>query len=352
MSEADVPETHDSLPGYLAPAMTETVHGHGENETFLAKAYRSGKLHHALIFSGRQGIGKASFAFQFARYIVENPDPKSAPDGFGAAKNTSTVRQMAVGAHPQLLHLTRPLDVKTGKFRTQLTIEETKRIGRFLTRTIADNGYRVVIVDPVNDMNASAANALLKNLEEPTPRTIFILISHASGRLLPTIRSRCLMVPFHPLDDQPMRETLSDLGISERIQSQELEMLISLCEGSPRLAAMLADGGGLEIMKAADVVVSNKQFDLPAAMKIGDALAGRDSETLFELLTDQLMNQLASRARASAKASAHRSGQLANLHQMLTQKIAEATRYNLDRKQLVCAVLHQLHDATNGAAAG
>lgn len=352
MSEVDVPEAHDSLPGYPAPAMTETVHGHDEHEAFLTRAYRSGKLHHALIFSGRQGIGKATFAFQFARYIVENPDPSSAPEQFGTKKNQSVARQMASGAHPQLLHLTRPMDAKTGKFRTQLTIEETKRIGRFLTRTVADSGYRVVIVDPVNDMNASAANALLKNLEEPTPRTVFILVSHASGRLLPTIRSRCLIVPFHPLEAQPMRETLTDLGIAERIHGAELETLLSLAEGSPRLAAMLADGGGLEIMKAADAVVSNRKFDLTAAMKIGDALGGRDSETLFELFIDQMMNQLAIRAHSAASANPRHAGLLAVIHQRLTLKIAEAIRYNLDRKQLVCAVLQQLNDASTGAAAG
>ena len=105
-------------------------------------------------------------------------------------------------------------------------------------------------------------------------------------------------------------------------------------------------------MKAADAVVSNMGFDLPAAMKIGEALAGRDSETLFELFIDQQMNQLATRARSSAAGNPQQSGQMADLHQRLTLKIAEATRYNLDRKQLVCAVLQQLHDASNGAAAG
>ena len=176
MNEMDLPEAHDSLPGYPAPAAAVDVLGHEAHEESLAKAYRAGKLHHALIFSGPQGIGKATFAFQFARYIIENPNLKSTPAMFGEAEDNSIVRQIAAGAHPQVLHLTRPLDVKTGKFKTQLTVEETKRIGRFLTRTVAGNGHRIVIVDPVNDMNASAANALLKNLEEPTPRTLLTMM--------------------------------------------------------------------------------------------------------------------------------------------------------------------------------
>lgn len=352
MSDADLPETHDSLPGYPAPAAADAVLGHDVLEANLAKAYRAGKLHHALIFSGLQGIGKATFAFQFARYIIDNPDPKTAPAMFGKASSGSVARQIAVGAHPQVLHLTRPLDVKTGKFKTQLTVEETKRIGRFLTRTVAGNGHRIVIVDPVNDMNASAANALLKNLEEPTPRTVFLLISHAAGRLLPTIRSRCLLMPFQPLGDDKMGEVLAGLGIAGRVQGADFEALLSMAEGSPRLAAMLADGGGLEIMKAAEAVLAQKTFDFSGALKISEALGARDSDMLFGLFTDQMLKQLADRASSAANDSAQQAKRLANWHLSLTAKIAESVEYNLDRKQLVSMVLRQLHLAANGGSAG
>lgn len=352
MSEPDLQPLFDSLPGYPPPAMAGTVHGHGDNEVFLARAYKSGKLHHALIFNGRQGIGKSAFAFQLARHIISNPDPSKAPERFAADNGSSLARQLATGAHPQVLHLTRPLDQKTGKFRTQLTTEETKRIGRFLTRTVADNGYRVVIVDSVNDMNTSASNALLKNLEEPTPRTLFVLISHASGRLLPTIRSRCLVVPFQPLAADAMDAALSDLGIAGRFSSADYRTLLTLSEGSPRLAAMLADAGGLEIMKAVESVISQKQYDLSAAMKIGEALAGRDSEMLFDLVAEQLMNALAAQAKTAVSNSVAQSIQHAQLHQHLTGKIAETVRYNLDRKQLVASILQQLHTVGNSAAAG
>jgi DNA polymerase-3 subunit delta' len=352
MSDFDLPETHDSLPGYPAPASAETVFGHAEIESGLAKAYRSGKLHHALLFSGPQGIGKATFAFQFARHIIANPDPVMAPATFGITADNAQVRQIASGAHPQVLHLTRPLDSKTGKFKTQLTVDETKRIGRFLTRTVAGNGHRIVIVDPINDMNAYAANALLKNLEEPTPRTVFILISHAAGRLLPTIRSRCLLIPFQPLDGDTMRHVLTGLGIAERMQGADFEALLAMSEGSPRLAAMLADGGGLEIMRAAEAVLAQKTFDFTASAKIADALGGRDSDMLFGLFTDQMLKQLADRSRLAARQDPQGARRLAVWHHVLSDKIAESVEYNLDRKQLVSSLLRQLHHAANGGSAG
>lgn len=352
MIEADLPEAHDSLPGYPPPAAAGRVYGHADTESALVKAYRSGKLHHALIFSGMRGIGKATLAFQFARHIIANPDPQHAPVAFEPSEDSALARQIATGAHPQVLHLTRPLDAKTGKFKTQLTVEETKRIGRFLTRTVAGNGHRIVIVDPVNDMNASAANALLKNLEEPTPRTLFILISHAAGRLLPTIRSRCLLIPFQPLDEDNMRVVMSDLGIDARVQAENFQSLLALSEGSPRLAAMLADGGGLEIIRAANEVISKKTFDVSASLKIGEALGGRDSDMLFGLFTDLLMKQLADQARITVDENPRQAGHLVNWHQLISAKITESVEYNLDRKQLVWSMLHQMHQAANGVRPG
>ena len=158
----------------------------------LAAAYRSGKLSHALLLAGPQGIGKATLAFHLARHLLRHPSPETAPDELeGPDTASSLFRQIATGAHPSVLHLTRPMNEKTKSFKTVVTVDEVRRINRFLSLTSHDGSYRVVIVDPADDMNTNAANALLKNLEEPPSRTLFILITHSIGRLLPTIRSRC-----------------------------------------------------------------------------------------------------------------------------------------------------------------
>src|SRR5690606_35641741 len=186
---------------------------HSEARGLLASAIDAGKLHHALLLAGPQGIGKATLSFHLAYHLFSNrrtegegvflADPDPASQAF---------RLIAQGAHPSLLHLTRPFMEKERKFRTVITVEEIRRLSRFLSMTSFDGGYRVVIVDPAEDMNTSAANALLKSLEEPPPRTIFILITHSPGRLLPTIRSRCQTMRLQPLDNDLLADLLARLG--------------------------------------------------------------------------------------------------------------------------------------------
>ncbi len=348
MSESDAVQNHDSLPGYPAPSEAERVFGHESQASFLASAYRSGKLHHALLFAGAPGIGKATLAFQFARHVIGNPNWRNASTAFEPDQTGAVARQIAIGAHPQLLYLTRPVDQKTGKHKTQLTIDETRRISHFLSRTVADNGYRIVIVDPVNDMNASAANALLKNLEEPTPRTIFILIAHSSGRLLPTIRSRCLQLRFSPLSDEDMATTLEHIGVRQKLGDEQMSKLIAQSEGSPRTAAMLADGGGLEIIETVQKVITAARFDAAQALKIGEAVSARDAEPLYLLLIDHLLGMAAKMAGEAAATDTVRAASLSSLHSALTEKVSESLRFNLDRRQTMVEVLHGLHGTGAG----
>ena len=352
MSDTDIPDSHDSIPGFPAPSEASAVYGHDEQSRFLANAYRSGKLHHALLFDGAPGIGKASLAFQFARHIIANPDWANAPDHIDPNVSKDVAHQIAMGSHAQVLYLTRPVDQKTGKHKTQLTIDETRRISHFLSRTVAGNGYRIVIVDPVNDMNANAANALLKNLEEPTPRTLFILIAHSSGRLLPTIRSRCLQLRFSPLSDGDLRDALEHLGVTQKLDSHQLDRLISQSEGSPRIAAMLSEGGGLEILDAAHKVLSGQRFDASGAVKIAEALSTRDGEPLYLLLTDHLLSITANLACEAANTDSFQAASLSTLHASLAAKISEGLRFNLDRRQTLSEVLQSLHAAMAGRMAG
>ena len=210
MQALDLPEQHDTLHGVTAPVETDVIFGHETQEAHIALAYSQGRLHHALLLEGPQGIGKASFAFQLAQHLMANPDAASALQTFTRLdRNGNDFRQLALGTHNQVLHLTRPFDAKTEKFKTMLTVDEVRRIGHFLSRTNPGAGYRTVIIDPVNDMNANASNALLKNLEEPPSRTLFILIAHTSGRVLPTIRSRCQRIAFSALNDADLAKALA-----------------------------------------------------------------------------------------------------------------------------------------------
>lgn len=337
------PEQHDTLDDIPEPAETPVLVGHRAEADRLAAAYRSGKLHHALILSGPRGIGKATFAFHLAHHLLKHPDPASAPESLVEPDPSSSLfRLIANGGHPSILYLTRPLNEKTKAFRSAVTVEEVRKVGRFLSLTAHDGGYRIVIVDPADDMNANAANALLKNLEEPPSRTLFILISHAAGGLLPTIRSRCQTVRMQPLAAAEFNRALDALGIA----MPPGEDLAARAAGSVREAVLLTQYGGLEIAAAIDRVASDRAFDVGAAWKLADAVAGKGQAIQFALFNRHLLDRVAEMARQAAEAGdLARADRLSAFWQEAVRTIDETETYNLDKRQHVAGLTRRMHEA-------
>lgn len=344
MYERIAPEQHDSLDGVPEPSETVRVFGHDAQATQFAAAHRAGKLPHALIFAGPRGIGKASMAFQLAHYLLANPSSGNAPAGFAPRDPSSPLyRQVASGAHPSVLHLTRPLNERTKAFKTALTVDEVRRVGRFLGLTAHDGGYRVVIVDCADDMNTNAANALLKNLEEPPARTIFVLVAHSLGRLLPTIRSRCQIVRFQPLADDDMLAALAAIGKAPEANAQVA--LLSRAAGSVRSAVMLTDYGGVEIAEALIRLVSTPNPPAAETHKLADAIAGRDQAIQFGIFNDHALGLLARAAgEAAARGEIEQANRISEAWQNSRIAILETDTYNLDRKQHVLSMIARLND--------
>lgn len=344
------PERHDTLDGIPEPAEHALLVGHEAPSRLLAEAYRAGRLHHGLLLAGPAGIGKATFAFRLALLLLTYPDAVRAPDRIGSPDPAaSAFRAVAQAAHPSVLHLTRPFDERGKKFKTVLSVDEVRRVGRFLSMTAHDGGWRVVIVDPVDDLNVAAANALLKNLEEPPPRTAFVLVAHQPGRILPTIRSRCQMVPFSPLADEEVGQVLAGLGLSLPADAAMREDLLRRAAGSVRAAIMLTEYGGLEIAGAVDQLLGARRFDLLAAVRIADAVAGRDREQQFALFTDHLEQVLAQEAaRRGGGGDAAGADLVAAAWADFGRASAEAETYNLDRRQHVIGALRRAHAALQG----
>jgi DNA polymerase III subunit delta' len=341
----DLPEQHDTLHGIKAPVETAELFGHDRQSQLIAQSYHLGRMHHAFLLEGPHGIGKASFAFHLAQHLIANPNASEAPAAFTLLdRNSSDFRQLAQGTHGQLLHLTRPFDPKTEKFKTMLTVDEVRRIGHFLSRTNPGAGYRTVIIDPVNDMNANASNALLKNLEEPPSRTLFILIAHASGRVLPTIRSRCQHIVFSALGMGDLARALEN-AVGAPVPSGEMAKLSELSEGSVRRALLLRQFGGLEVTEAADALIEAVVFDAEKAAKLGDVLTAREAEIQYQLLTDHLLQRIAKAAdRHAAGADTRRAETMARSFSETREMLAQAHRFNLDRKQTVFGLIAALHE--------
>jgi DNA polymerase III subunit delta' len=346
MFERIAPEQHDTLDGIPEPSENPALFGHGEAASMLAAAYRAGKLPHALLFAGPLGIGKATLAFHLAYHLLKFPRHESAPVELTIPDPASALfRQIAIGAHPSVLHLTRPQNEKTKGFKTVVTVDEIRRVNRFLSMTSHDGGYRVVIVDPADDMNVSAANALLKNLEEPPSRTAFILVSHSAGGLLPTIRSRCQMVRFSPLGSQDLIAALSTFDVPPPADEPSRLALAERSGGSVRMAILLTQYGGLEIAEATETIVRAPSLDIPGAHRLADAVAGRDRAIQFDIFNRHVLGLLADAASAAAlRGDAARAGRYSQDWQDIRVAVEETETYNLDRKQHALNMIVRLQD--------
>lgn len=270
--------------------------GQDHAEAMLAEAFASGRMHHAWLITGPQGVGKATLAFRLARHILAG---KAAGQGGLALDPAHPVfRRVAAGTHADLLTVEREWDEKRKKLRGEIVIDTVRNVAAFLRLTPAEGGWRVVIVDGAEDINRNAANALLKMLEEPPPRTVLILVCAAAGRLLPTIRSRCRRLRMGRLDDATLTELLR--RYAPALPQEEADRLATLSEGSIGRGLQLAEGGGLS---AADLV--GRVLDaLPApshalAYDIADSL-GR-TEDAFATFMELLRAAIAGAVRETAR---------------------------------------------------
>lgn len=337
----------DVLDGAIAPSDNSALFGHQEAQAFLAAGYRSGKGHHAILIEGPEGIGKATLAFRFANHILSHPEPADAPPEIADPDPGSVVsRQIAAGSSHNVLHLTRPVDEKTGKVKSAITVDEVRRAGRFFAQTSGTGNWRIVIIDPADDLNRNAANAILKILEEPPKRSMFLVLTHTPGRLLPTIRSRCLPLALKPLADDDMTRALAHLDI--RLEGERGERVLAAAKGSVSEALKLINYGGLDIIDAFDHMLGHPD-DAPARRemhKLGDILAAKDSDTIFAFFATLVARHVSAQAKAAGLggdlAAAER---FARLSSDLSERLTVADAYNLDRKQSVLSILDDLRTA-------
>ncbi|MER8765765.1 MULTISPECIES: DNA polymerase III subunit delta' [unclassified Mesorhizobium] len=345
--ERIAPEQHDTLDGVPEPSETPRLVGHLQAANMLATAYRSGKLPHALIFAGPVGIGKATLAFHLAHHLLKHPAFEQAPESLAVPDPASSLfRQIATGAHPSVLHLTRPANDKTKSFKTVVTVDEIRKVSHFLSLTSHDGSYRVVIVDPADDMNTNAANALLKNLEEPPARTLFILIVHAPGSLLPTIRSRCQMVRLAPLDAESLMTVLEGIEPPPPEDPGARAALAERAGGSARNAILLTQYGGLEIAATLDALVMSKKIDVAGAYRLAEAVAGRDQAIPFEIFNRRALDLLSAGASQAALAGdLARAKTLSDTWHAALNAISETETYNLDKKQHALTMIDRLNSA-------
>jgi len=236
-----------------------------------ASAWRSRKLHHAWLLAGPKGVGKASFAHAAARRVLaEAAGPAFDLPGIDTDGHHPIVKLVEAGSHPDMRRLERLVNEKTGNLARNISVHQVRGLAELFGLSPAMSDWRVAVIDTVDELEPSGANALLKMLEEPPPNSLFFLVSHAPGRLLPTIRSRCRRLDFQKLDDDAMTSILAehapDLGAAER------KRIIAMSFGSAGRALSFAELG---LAKLEDAAL--------AILRQGDPTNARRSELANEL---------------------------------------------------------------------
>ena len=338
----------EALTGLAPPHQQTEFFGHGEAEQALLDAWQSGKMHHAWLLTGPKGIGKATFAYRAARFIFNEGSQGEgggflAPSSLDIHPDSHAARLVSNQAHPNLLAIDRPYDSKSKRFKTEITVDEVRKTVRFFGSTAGEATWRVCIVDPADDLNGNAANALLKVLEEPPVRTVFFLISHAPGRLLPTIRSRCRRLGFAPLENPTLSTALERLEISE---GETTERLSQICDGSLRKAAELQSDDGLILVHAFErLLVPPFKPDYESLNKFGDLIAQRGKDNHFNSFSDlchRYLSKLLHERSQGGQAKSEELNRLAECWEEAGEKIRQTRIFNLDKKQTVIEVIRQL----------
>jgi DNA polymerase-3 subunit delta' len=292
---ADIVETEDGVP---EPRANPDLAGHEVSEQFLLNGFQSGRLAHAWLFCGPPGIGKATLAYRFARYVLsaggltqhvdpnqdslfgEEPVPENHADGLALQEGHPVFQRVKSGGHADLMSVERQKDEKTGKQKSEIVVDDVRPIGPFLNLTAAEGGWRVVVIDAADDMNRSAANALLKVLEEPPAKALLLLVSHNPGRLLPTIRSRCQRLVMKPLEESALQGLL--LRYRPDLSPDDAGALARLAEGSIGRALSLAEEGGVGLYREfMDLIADLPTLDIKSLHAFGDKLARPGQEEAF-----------------------------------------------------------------------
>lgn len=302
MPETDTLPELDCCEGAPHPRHVARLFGHEASEKLFLDAYAGGRLPHGWLIAGPRGVGKATLAWRIARFLLAQPAPGAEAGLFGAPPPPESLdlpadhpaaRQVAALAHPGLRLIRRGHDDK-GRARQIITVDDVRGLAGFFGLSSTDGGWRVVIVDAADEMNANAANALLKLLEEPPANVVLLLVAHQPSRLLPTIRSRCRLLRLGPLTPDAMAAALQQaMGTAP----DQAEALAALSAGSVGEAVRLMAGNGpatyADILR---LMAAMPGLSRPALNALADHAGARGADGRFDMtvrLTDLALARLA-----------------------------------------------------------
>jgi DNA polymerase-3 subunit delta' len=342
------------------PRENHDFFGHDEAERNLLLSYLSGHLPQAFIIGGPPGVGKATLAWRLARFLLANPDPATI---IGAVKANLFVpqahpvsRQITAMAHPDLILLRREWNVDTKRHATQIQIEDVRRAIHMFQQAAGRGGYRICILDCAEDLNQNSANALLKLIEEPPSRSLFLIVAHRPGRMLATLRSRCQKILLKPLAAADIRAIVGTLGLPWTGTGEiNLEAAIARAHGSVHNVLRLLDAQGIALDAHLGSILNDlPNIDWSQVHALADRITGRNNsrgyETMLAMIEDWLDARVQQGARSLQGAAAQRLAPYALVWEKLGVAARETEILNLDRRPLVLSLFADLAAAMQASS--
>ena len=322
------------------PREVYDLQGQEEAEVAFEAARGRGRLHHAWLLTGPEGVGKATFAYRAARRLLGAP---AYPDlgVLGADPSHPVARQVAARSHPDLFVLER--EGPDGKPRRVIPVDDARKLSEFFSKSPASAPHRVAIIDAADDLNPNAANAILKTLEEPPPRGVLLMVSHSPGRLLPTVRSRCRRLAFPSLG---VEATAAFMRARTEANPEDALRLAHMAEGAPGRALTLAANHALVVDDAARELISNlPQIDPARALSLAEKFRGGEGAAQFQLLFERLSDRVHALAMDHAGQGIGGLDGWAQAWEVLQRLPREVEGLNLDRTDALFTALGELRRA-------
>jgi DNA polymerase-3 subunit delta' len=307
------------------------LHGHDKAVTTFRAGLDRGRLHHGWLLAGPQGIGKALFADKAALRVLAQGigGPIDAP-GLDIPDHHPTARLIAAGSHPDLMRLERLTKENGIDLARSISVDQVRGLQRLFATTPSMSPWRAVVIDAVDDLEPGGANALLKNLEEPPPNTIFLLVSHAPERLLPTIRSRCRLLRLAPLDDAAMTSALEQL--LPDAEEEEIAGLVRVGEGAPGRALAWRGLDVAALDEAMDALVRDGDPTNGRRSALASTLSLKSAQPRYEAFLARAPSRIAVAARSLSGAAL---AQALDLYARASTLATAAPRQSLDPQSTV-----------------
>lgn len=337
---------------FVLPKDNSYLIGHEKAEKLFLDAYQRQTLHHAFLISGIEGIGKATFAYKIARFLLTSDENQTA-DTLDISPKNPVFMQVSSSSHPNFKVIERGYTdtdekkiikaIKEGqplsdeqlqnlKKSTVIKVDEIREINNFLSKKSFNGTWRVVLIDSVDDLNAASSNALLKILEEPPEKSILLLISHQPNKLLATIRSRCIKLHLQPLSKE-------NIGVLLRrymptLNEQDIQQLSSISGGSIRKALKYASNNGLQIYhNLQEILFKGSSFRLSKAFEMADLVSSDDD--IWQLTIELILQLCADMIKSGEKGEA-----FLDCYQMVLQSTRDVTALNMDKKHAFFKIIH------------